>query len=669
MLVATVGVVVPFALGYAVASGFGHTGHTALFVGAALTATSVGITARVFGDLRVLTTSEARIVLGAAVADDVMGLVILTVVVRIATGDSLSLLSVLGIVALAVGFLVVTGVVGVRLAPPLFAFVYRFSRSTGTLVAIALAFTLAFAELAHAARLAPIVGAFVAGLALARSAQAERIRRDLAPIGHVFVPVFFLQIGIDAQISQFARPAVVGLATALFVVAVVGKLVSSLGAIGSPGDKTLIGLGMLPRGEVGLIFATLGLREHVVGENLYAALLLVVLASTVVTPPLLRWRLLRVRAERKGSRGTPSTEPVGGWLRVEHGVVDLAATPPDYLALHIALQAAVACVRAAPGPHLLEWLGSVDTPVLRWDAAATNEFFGVLRDGNAWSWRFLETTGILERALPELAETMRRRRADAFELDPSHGLRWSLVDGLREVVTDDEQVAIEHAQLAHPEWLLLAALILDAAGEGASPVDAARRLVKRLNLGAAAEQEVALIVGDSGLLRAAAIRPNGLDEEPVLQLAIHLEHPERACALHGLSVAIGGLDPRERRRLDELYRLVQEVLAHDELTGLGARNLAERRRAEAVRIAGPGTAIAERIAAAPRPYLLSHTSDAIARQGALLEPLPAAAGRGSSSHAWAIPPVTPSTPSRSRAAISVVFSPSSAACCAIARWR
>ena len=246
LLVATVGVIAPMVLGIGAMELIGYDFKTSLFVGAALTATSVGITARVFGDLRASPLPKARIVLGAAVADDVMGLVVLTVVVRLVTEGSVS--------------------VAVRrrhrrrrrrvprrrhrcrpeARTAALRLVERISRSTGTLVALGLAFTLAFAELADAAKLAPIVGAFVAGLALNRSDQADRIRRELAPVGHLFIPVFFLQIGIDADIDAFTRGGVLRDAAVLLVVAVVGKLVSPLGAIGSPGDKLLIGLGMLP---------------------------------------------------------------------------------------------------------------------------------------------------------------------------------------------------------------------------------------------------------------------------------------------------------------------------------------------------------------------------------------------------------------------------------------
>jgi Kef-type K+ transport system membrane component KefB len=312
LLVASVGVVAPMVLGTGAMHLLGHDFNTSLFIGAALTATSVGITARVFGDLRALATTEARVVLGAAVADDVMGLVVLTVVVRLVTEGSVSLLSILGIVGIALAFLLISGLVGTRLAPPLFSAIERASRSTGTMIALALAFTLAFAELASLARLAPIVGAFVAGLALGRSRQRERIGRELAPVGHLFIPVFFLQIGIDVDVSRFVNRAVLVTAAALVVVATLGKLLSPLGAIGTPGDRWLIGIGMLPRGEVGLIFATIGLQSGVLDPSLYAALLLVVLITTLATPQLLKMRYAAVSKEVRTRAPSPTTEMPAG---------------------------------------------------------------------------------------------------------------------------------------------------------------------------------------------------------------------------------------------------------------------------------------------------------------------------------------------------------------------
>ncbi len=324
------------------------SGKEAVFVGAALTATSVGITARVFGDLRALATVEAKTVLGAAVADDILGLVILTVVTRVVTEGSVSALGILWVVVIAVGFVVLSTLIGVRIVPPTFAWVRRYSRSPGTLVAIALAFTLAVAELAHAAQLAPIVGAFVAGIALARSPAAGRVRSELAPVTHLLVPVFFLQIGIDADVGQFVKPAVFGTAAVLLVIAVIGKLASVIGLIGSPGDRLLIGIGMIPRGEVGLIFATLGLNQGIFGQDVYAALLLVVLVTTVGTPPVLRWRLLRLRAHRPT---TPLATTSGGvsLVRVsDRGLVELDAEPLPSDALRRRAARRRACVRRIP---------------------------------------------------------------------------------------------------------------------------------------------------------------------------------------------------------------------------------------------------------------------------------------------------------------------------------
>ncbi len=613
--VACVGVVLPFIAGWGVALAFGEPSNTAVFVGAALTATSVGITARVFGDLRALASVEARTVLGAAVADDVIGLVILTVVVRLVSDGSISVASVAGVAGLAVVFLVVTTGIGATLAPRLFALVHRLSRSPGTMVAVALAFTLAVAELASAARLATVVGAFVAGLSLARTDQAERIRTELTPVGHLFVPVFFLQIGIDADVASLVRPRVLLLAAGLLVVSIIGKVAAGLAAAGR-GDRLLIGLGMLPRGEVGLIFAGIGLREGILEADLYGAVLLVVLVTTLVTPPVLGWRLRRVQANRRASvAGVPA--PPEGWLVVADGAVDLRGeTPPGaHEALRLGLRAALELRSARPGPRLLDWLGSLGDIPAQWDRAARQTLFELLREGNARSWRFLETTGLLARALPELAEAIRRRRADPFELDAAHPLHFGLVDRAHELVSGE---AGDTDTLPHPERLVLAALLLEAEVDVAT----ARQVVKRLDLGAAAEQDVALLVGESTLLRAAAARRDGLSEERVLQIASHLERAERAEMLHRLSLALGPMPTLQRQRLEALHELVLSVLARPELAGREVRNLVHQRLMAACREAGPGTAAAERLEHAPQGWLLAHDAPALARMAALVEPLP-----------------------------------------------
>jgi Na+:H+ antiporter len=623
MSVAVVGVVVPMVGGYFVASALGHDSNQSLFIGAALAATSVGITARVFSDLRALATVEARTVLGAAVADDVLGLVILTVVVRLVSQGGVSILDVAGIVLVAVGFLVVTAFLGSKFAPGFFQFVDRHAKSAGTLVALALAFTLAFAELADAAKLAPIVGAFVAGLALSGSSAKERIERELAPIGHLFIPVFFLGIGIEAQVEKFFNPEVLGIAAALLVVAILGKLVAAVGMFGSPGDKWLVGVGMIPRGEVGLIFATIGLNEGILGGNLYAALLLVVLITTIMTPPLLRWRLNKIRSGPRERTDSTATRPEGGWLQVDDGVVDLVADPPSRLSLDVSFEAASLVAQGArPGPRLLDWIGEWSDAPLRWNTDATRQLFDVLQVGDARSWRFLETTGVLERTLPELADAVHRRRSDPFLIDPAQVLRFSLVDRIKDLVAADDRVAAAHAALVHPEWLLLGALILDTAGEDSSPVEVARRIAHRLDLGAQAEQEIALLVGDSDLLRAAARKVDGLDEERVFPIAIHLDTLERARALYLLSVALGDLEPWDRQRLDQLFEVVAQLIEQPDVTGLDARNLVERRRSEAIRLAQDNPRVVDRIEHAPRAYLLSQEASDVARQAAFVEPVP-----------------------------------------------
>ncbi|HEY6629006.1 MAG TPA: cation:proton antiporter, partial [Acidimicrobiia bacterium] len=622
--VATVGVAAPLVLGTVAMQLLGHDFNTSLFVGAALTATSVGITARVFGDLRALATTEARIVLGAAVADDVMGLVVLTVVVRLVTDGSVSVISVIGIIGVAVAFLLISGIVGLRLAPALFAAIERVSRSTGTLIALALAFTLLFAEFANAARLAPIVGAFVAGLALGRSRQRDRISRELAPVGHLFIPVFFLQIGIDVDVSQFLDGQVLFIAGALLVVAVIGKLVAAVGALGTPADKWLIGLGMLPRGEVGLIFATIGLQGGVLDDSLYAALLLVVLITTLVTPQLLKVRFGVVR-ERSApsSRGSTAEAPPGGWLAVADGEVRLVATPPGHLALPLALDAAVLLGSAQPSAGLLDWLSNIDQRTAQWDRRSREALLKVIQNGNARSWRFLETTGVLDHVLPELAATLRARQADPFQLDPMNTHRWTVIEELRRITQAETDLTVEFSKLAHPEWLLLAALLSEGLEGSESPVAATRRIVRRLDLGARAEQEIAGLIEDGELMWSAAKRGDGLGEQSVIQVASHLDTPERARALFLLTVARrGDIDRQDHERLREFHELIQEVLAHDELTGLEVRNLAGRRRAETIRLIGDRPDLVRRIEEAPQSYLLRETSVAIARQVGLLEPLP-----------------------------------------------
>ncbi len=202
-------------------------------------------------------------------------------------------------------------------------------------------------------------------------------------------------------------------------------------------------------------------------------------------------------------------------------------------------------------------------------------------------------------------------------------LQFGLVEDIRGLIRDDPNTATVHAELEHPEWLLLAALIFETVDEAEAPVELARRLAHRLDLGAQAEEELALLVGDSDLLRAAARRVDGLEEEVVFPVVSHLGRPERARALYLLTLALNDLTLWERERLDRLFEVVLGLLEQPEVAGRATRNLVERRRAEAKRLVGADERVGERIEHAPRAYLLAQDPRDIVRQAALLVPLPA----------------------------------------------
>ena len=309
-VVATLGVVAPFALGWGVGAWLlpQSSIYVHAFLGAMLCATSVGITARVLKDLGRSQSNEARVILGAAVIDDVLGLVILSVVagavVAADKGTSLSYLDVGWTLGKATVFLVGSLALGVYLSPKLFSLASRL-RTRGVLLAMGLAFCFLLSWLADAIGLAPIVGAFAAGLILEDLHYRDFVDRGehpleelIHPISSFLVPVFFVLMGMRTDLLSFAQPGVLGLAAALTVAAIVGKQACSLGVIGTGVDRLSIGIGMIPRGEVGLIFANVGVAlvvggERVVDEATFAAAVVMVIVTTMVTPPALRWSLGR----------------------------------------------------------------------------------------------------------------------------------------------------------------------------------------------------------------------------------------------------------------------------------------------------------------------------------------------------------------------------------------
>lgn len=308
--VAVLGVVTPWALGWWVSAALmpGRSIYIHAFVGAALTATSVGITARVFGDLGCARAPEARIVLGAAVIDDILGLVVLTLMTSLVgaadRGVSPSATDILWVLAKSVVFLIGAVVTGALTSPVLFRLAARL-RGRGLLIVTALVFCFTLAFLASRVGLAPIVGAYAAGLLLedvhalpfAGRGSAD-LRLLVEPIADFLVPVFFVVMGLRVDLADLARPEILTLGVALTLVAIAGKQACAAGVLGTGLDALSVGIAMIPRGEVGLIFANLGLGlaihgQHLVDDGTFAAIVLTVMLTTLLTPPALAWSLSR----------------------------------------------------------------------------------------------------------------------------------------------------------------------------------------------------------------------------------------------------------------------------------------------------------------------------------------------------------------------------------------
>lgn len=322
-LVACVGVTVPFVLGTFVVGPMllpGLSANAYIFLGATLTATSVGITARVFQDLGVLKSREAQIVLGAAVIDDVLGLIILAIVSAIATQGNVDFISVAFITLKAVVFLTAAIALGILFAPRLGRIFSKIHTGLGMKFTIAISFGLIVAYVADLVGLAPIVGAFAAGLVLdpvhfryfeepkmimdiresLKDAPLE-VRSRLLPIiqhhatrhvddlidslGHFLVPIFFVTTGMGVKLESFLNVPILTVGLGIAVVAFVGKIVAGL--VAGKANKLVVGWGMIPRGEVGLIFAASGKSLGVISDDLFSMIIIVIILTTFVTPPIL----------------------------------------------------------------------------------------------------------------------------------------------------------------------------------------------------------------------------------------------------------------------------------------------------------------------------------------------------------------------------------------------
>lgn len=320
LAVAVLGVAAPIGLGYAASSLFmpeDAAWYVHLFVGATLAATSVGITARVLHDIGKTESRESRTIMGAAIVDDVLGLIILAFVLGLVdsedagTAAEFGLLSLAAILAKAIGFLLATFLVSRTLLDRSITVVLR-AKSQSLPVVLSVAYCFLISALADLAGLANIVGAFAAGLMVedsierhfGRHSHRYRIDDSITPIAALFVPVFFVSIGLEVDLPSLAFSEVLLFGGALTLVAIVSKLVCSLGVMDRGINRWAVGLGMVPRGEVGLIFAGVGTTATVAGAAVFSpqtfsAIIVTVMATTLAAPPLLKAAFARSGARSR----------------------------------------------------------------------------------------------------------------------------------------------------------------------------------------------------------------------------------------------------------------------------------------------------------------------------------------------------------------------------------
>jgi Kef-type K+ transport system membrane component KefB len=293
-IVAVVGVVVPFAAGtIGLMTIFGISAVPAIFAGAALTATSIGITSKVLSELGRLNSKEGQIILGAAVIDDVLGIIVLAVVASLAKDGAVDVVNVIYLIISASAFLIGAIVLGNVFNKSFVAIADQLT-TRGELVVPAIVFAFMMAYLASIIHLEAILGAFAAGLVLEETDKRKELQKQVIPIADILVPVFFVTVGAKTDLGVL-NPAIptnregLIMATFLITVAIIGKVITGLTVFGQPGiNRLAIGVGMIPRGEVGLVFAGVGAASGVISKPLGAAIIMMVILTTFIAPPLLR---------------------------------------------------------------------------------------------------------------------------------------------------------------------------------------------------------------------------------------------------------------------------------------------------------------------------------------------------------------------------------------------
>lgn len=294
VVVAIVGVTVPFAAGtVGLMTLFGVSAVPAIFAGAALTATSIGITSKVLSEIGRLNSKEGQIILGAAVIDDVLGIIVLAVVASLAKDGVVDVSKVIYLIISASGFLLGAILLG-NIFNKSFVAITNQLKTRGELVIPAFIFAFVMAYIASIIQLEAILGAFAAGLVLEETDKRKELQRQVCPIADMLVPIFFVTVGAKTDLGVL-NPAIPSnregliMATFLIVIAIIGKVITGFSVFGQPGiNRLAIGVGMIPRGEVGLVFAGVGAASGALSKPLGAAIIMMVILTTFLAPPLLR---------------------------------------------------------------------------------------------------------------------------------------------------------------------------------------------------------------------------------------------------------------------------------------------------------------------------------------------------------------------------------------------
>lgn len=289
VMVALFGVIFPFALGFGFIILLGHSCLEALFIGTALSATSVGITARVLSDLGLLARKYSRVILGAAVVDDILAMLLLSVVTSLSKGafSWIHLLIIIVEVALFLGATVF--VVRQFIHKRSYSIVKRLNISHAPFIG-AVALLLGLSALASYIGMAAIMGAFLAGIILSETEDKDILQREMRGVYAFLVPFFFVVMGTKVDVKQFLNPSVLWLIIAISLLAVVGKLLGSFLASLKLGWRSAltVGIGMIPRGEVGLIVASIGLSLGRIPQNMYVTVIMMSILTTLLVPPFLK---------------------------------------------------------------------------------------------------------------------------------------------------------------------------------------------------------------------------------------------------------------------------------------------------------------------------------------------------------------------------------------------